>query len=228
VKQNLDELERFGEDGIMNKQTMASNEYATLAELGLQRAERFALQLSIEVCGFDRCGRFFTERSETCDTSDGGCKFYLRTEVDREAVVALRVIERYDQRGDGAATILFQVSNTERGSNGWTLGALKLRAEDSCRCGACTGGVVLLRSIDFWRTGCACTESESVIQLLNRLRSCGLRTAVSDCHAIHGALKCAATTATANSNPRCEAACPVKLRLNPHPSKTEGWGTPSR
>jgi hypothetical protein len=31
VKQNLDELERFGEDGIMNKQTMASNEYAALA-----------------------------------------------------------------------------------------------------------------------------------------------------------------------------------------------------
>ena len=89
----------------MNKQTIASNDYATLAELGVQRAERFALQLSIEVCGFDRCGRFFTERSETCDISDGGCKFYLRTEVDREAVVALRVIERHDQRGNESGDI---------------------------------------------------------------------------------------------------------------------------
>jgi hypothetical protein len=116
---------------MMNKRTVAPHEYATLAELGMQRAERFALQLSIEVCGFDRGGRFFTERSETCDISDGGYKFYLRTEVDREAVVALRVIERYDQRGNGAAPVLFQVANMERGSNGWTLGALKLRTEDS-------------------------------------------------------------------------------------------------
>jgi hypothetical protein len=127
----LDERERFGQDGIMSNQSISSTTATALAELGLQRAERFALQLSIEVCGFDRCGRFFTERSETCDISGGGCKFFLRTEVDREAVVALRVIERYDQRGNGAAPVLFQVANMERGANGWTLGALKLRAEDS-------------------------------------------------------------------------------------------------
>ena len=115
----------------MSRQAVSSDLSTALAEFGSQRPERFALQLSIEVCGFDRCGRFFTERSETCDISDGGCKFYLRTELDREAVVALRVIERYDQRGNGAAPVLFQVANMERGSNGWTLGALKLRAEDS-------------------------------------------------------------------------------------------------
>ena len=115
----------------MDKQTIQSKGSTALAELGLQRAERFVLQLSIEVCGFDRCGRFFTERSETCDVSDAGCKFYLRTEVEREAVVALRVIERYDRRGNGAAPVLFQVASMERGSSGWTLGALKLRAEDS-------------------------------------------------------------------------------------------------
>ncbi len=63
--------------------------------------------------------------------SDGGCKFYLRTEVEREAVVALRVIERYDQRGRWRAPVLFQVAQIERESSGWTLGALKLRPEDS-------------------------------------------------------------------------------------------------
>jgi|SRR5271155_1421145 hypothetical protein len=115
----------------MNKQTMQSKSSTALAELGPQRAERFALQLSIEVCGFDRCGRFFTERSETCDVSDGGREFYLCTEVDCEAVVALRVIERCDQRGNGAAPVLFQVAHMQRGSSGWTLGAVKLRAEDS-------------------------------------------------------------------------------------------------
>jgi hypothetical protein len=115
----------------MNKQTIQSQGFTALAESGLQRAERFASRLSIEVCGFDRCGRFFTERSETCDVSDGGCKFYLRAELDREAVVALRVIERFDRRRNGAAPVLFQVANIERGTNGWTLEALKLRAEDS-------------------------------------------------------------------------------------------------
>jgi hypothetical protein len=128
---NLDERERFGQDGTMSRQAESSNVSTALAELSSQRAERFALQLSIEVCGLDRSGRFFTERSETCDVSDGGCKFYLRTEVDCEAVVALRVIERYDQRGNGATPVLFQVAHMERGSSGWTLGALKLRAEDS-------------------------------------------------------------------------------------------------
>ena len=128
---NQDEWERFGQDGTMSRQAVSSNLSTALAEFGSQRPERTAAQFSIEVCGFDRCGRFFTERSETSDVSDGGCKFYLRTEVEREAVVALRVIERYDQRGNGAAPVLFQVAQMERGSSGWTLGALKLRPEDS-------------------------------------------------------------------------------------------------
>ena len=128
---NLDEREGVGQDGIMSRQTVPSNLSTALAEFGSQRAERIASQLSIEVCGFDRCGRFFTERSETCDVSDAGCKFYLRTEVEREAVVALRVITRSDRRGSVAAPVLFQVAHMERGSSGWTLGAWKLRAEDS-------------------------------------------------------------------------------------------------
>jgi len=115
----------------MSRQAVSSNVSTALAELGSRRPERSALQLSIEVCGFDRCGRFFTERSETCDVSDAGCKFYLRTEVEREAVVALRVIERSDRRGSVAAPVLFQVAHMERGSSGWTLGAFKLRVEDS-------------------------------------------------------------------------------------------------
>lgn len=123
----------------MSRQTVSSNLSTTLAEFGSLRPERTATQFSIEVCGFDRCGRFFTERSETSDVSDGGCKFYLRTEVEREAVVALRVIERYDQRGNGAAPVLFQVAHMERGSSGWTLGALKLRAEDSWPMGSLDG-----------------------------------------------------------------------------------------
>jgi hypothetical protein len=114
----------------MNKQTSPAKGSAAMAELPTQRPQRTALRLSIEVCGFDRCGRFFTERSETCDVSDAGCKFYLRTEVDREAVVALRVLERYDNRGSGAPPMLFQVARIEHEPTGWALGALKLHADD--------------------------------------------------------------------------------------------------
>jgi hypothetical protein len=121
--------DRLRQDGTMNKQTLPSNGSRTLAA-SAGRPERIALQFAIEVCGFDRCGRFFTERSETSNVSAGGCEFYLRTEVEREAVVALRVIERCAQRGNNAAPVLFQVAHMERQSSGWSLGAWKLRAED--------------------------------------------------------------------------------------------------
>ena len=113
----------------MNKQTLPSNGSRTLAA-SAARPERIALQFAIEVCGFDRCGRFFTERSETSNVSVGGCEFYLRTEVEREAVVALRVIERFARGGNNAAPVLFQVAHMERQPSGWSLGAWKLRAED--------------------------------------------------------------------------------------------------
>ncbi len=114
----------------MNNQTATPNGSVTLTEAAVRRPAGLASQLAIEVCGFDRCGRFFTERSETCNLSDGGCKLYLRTEVERDAILALRVIERYDNRGSGAAPVLFQVTHIERESSGWKLGALKLHAED--------------------------------------------------------------------------------------------------
>jgi hypothetical protein len=122
--------DRLRRDGTMDKQASPSNGPARLAEATARRRAGLALQFTIEVCGFDRCGRFFTERSETCDVSGAGCKFHLRTEVDREAILALRVIERYDSRGSGSAPVLFQVAHIERESGGWTLAALKLHTED--------------------------------------------------------------------------------------------------
>jgi hypothetical protein len=115
----------------MNKQTVSLEDRAPHTVLAPQRPHRFALQFSIDVCGFDRCGRFFTERSETCDVSDAGCKFYLRTEVERDAVVALRLIDRYDRRANASSPMLFQIAHVERDSSGWILGALKLHAEDA-------------------------------------------------------------------------------------------------
>jgi hypothetical protein len=50
--------------------------------------------------------------------------------VGHEAILALRVIERYESRGSGSAPVLFQVRQIERESSGWTLGAVKLHTDD--------------------------------------------------------------------------------------------------
>jgi hypothetical protein len=63
------------QDGTTNKPTSPSNGSTTPAEATARRPARLAMQFAIEVCGFDRCGRFFTERSDTRNVSDGGCKF---------------------------------------------------------------------------------------------------------------------------------------------------------
>jgi len=114
----------------MNNRGSPSNGSATLVEVATQRPERIALRFPIEVCGFGRCGHFFTERSETCNVSIRGCKFYLRTEVECEAIVALRVIDRHDRRRKDPSPVLFQVVRIEREPSAWALGAWKLRAED--------------------------------------------------------------------------------------------------
>ncbi len=120
------------QEGAVDKQALPwkGQGLATISGLTPLRPERFRPQISIEVCGFDRCGRFFSERSETSNVSEEGCKFYLRTEVERDANVALRAIDRHDRRGNDSAPVLFQVSRIERESSGWALGASKLHGDD--------------------------------------------------------------------------------------------------
>jgi hypothetical protein len=59
-----------------------------------RREARYPLQLPIEVSGFDSHGRFFAECTDTCDVSDHGCRFALRQEVRKDAVVAIRQARR--------------------------------------------------------------------------------------------------------------------------------------
>ncbi len=94
------------------------------------REERYSLQASIEVCGFNLRGRFFTERSETSNVSDGGCKFCLRTEIAPDAIVALRVAGGNKRGGQDTSPVLFQVVRVERDSNQWIVGAIKLQSDE--------------------------------------------------------------------------------------------------
>lgn len=88
-----------------------------------QRESRRGLSHVIEVCGFDRNGRFFSERTLTCDISDNGCKFDLHTEVESQSVLAIRVINRRHGQEIDSRPVLFQVVRMEPQPGGWTMGA---------------------------------------------------------------------------------------------------------
>ncbi len=89
------------------------------------RENRIGLRFSIEISGFDRFGKYFSERSETTNVSKNGCKFRVHKEIKPDSVVAIRVVRSKDPKGE-AAPILFQVSRTEATRDGWSAGAAKL------------------------------------------------------------------------------------------------------
>jgi|SRR5271155_5252358 len=88
---------------------------------------RSILHVPIEVCGFNRYGRFFSEKTSTCDVSSGGCKFELCTEVEKDSIVAIRVNTRRHGKETDARPILFQINWSQERHDGFTLGASKLQ-----------------------------------------------------------------------------------------------------
>ncbi|HXZ13181.1 MAG TPA: hypothetical protein VEG64_12390 [Candidatus Sulfotelmatobacter sp.] len=89
----------------------------------LKRESRRTLSRPIEVSGFDRNGRFFSERTLTFDISDNGCKFNLQTEVDRQSALAIRMIHRRHGLELDSRPVLFEVARMEPQPGGWTMGA---------------------------------------------------------------------------------------------------------
>ena len=94
---------------------------------GRRRQPRTPLKIPIEVCGFNRHGRFFSEKTTTADVSIGGCKFNLRTDVEKETVLAIRVIHRRNGQELDSRPVLFQVNWFQALADGFTLGASKLQ-----------------------------------------------------------------------------------------------------
>jgi hypothetical protein len=93
-----------------------------------RREKRITLAFPIEGSGFDRRGQFFSERTVTADVSEGGCRFHLKTEVERGAVVAIKVVSRHTYRPP-ERPLLFKVARVVEEPKGWTLGAVKLQPE---------------------------------------------------------------------------------------------------
>jgi len=89
-----------------------------------------ARQLLIEACGFDRSGRFFTERTETSDVSESGCKFRLRAEINSDAILALRIIGDRNNGVPPMRPVLFRTVQTEKDSCDWIVAVSKLQQND--------------------------------------------------------------------------------------------------
>jgi hypothetical protein len=102
-------------------------EHPTPAGIERRREVRADPKFPVEVCGFDRGGRFFSEKTATSDVSDGGCKMHLRTEVDKSSVLAIRVITRRFGLEVDARPMLFQVNWIRAAANGWDVGVAKLQ-----------------------------------------------------------------------------------------------------
>jgi hypothetical protein len=94
-----------------------------------RREKRIPLVFPIEVSGFDRNGRFFRERTVTADVSESGCRFQLKTEVERGAVLAIKLASRDTNRQQLERPLLFKVARVAEEKSGWTLGASKLQPE---------------------------------------------------------------------------------------------------
>jgi hypothetical protein len=92
-----------------------------------RREQRIASAFRVEVCDFNRHGRFFTERTLTSNISDGGCQLSLHVEVEKDSIVALRVIERRNGCELDSRPVLFQVERMVPQASGWTLGVSKLQ-----------------------------------------------------------------------------------------------------
>jgi hypothetical protein len=89
---------------------------------------RADLRIPVEVCGFNRHSRFFSERTFTVNVSSGGCRLLLHAEVDEETILAVRLIQRRMGREIDTRPTLFQVVWLEGQANGWTLGASKVQS----------------------------------------------------------------------------------------------------
>jgi len=94
------------------------------------RADRRAIQIPIEACGFDRRGRFFTERTETLNVSDTGCKFRVRTELACDAVVAVRVLNDTSDGTPPLRSVLFRIVRTEPNVAEWSVAGSQLQQDD--------------------------------------------------------------------------------------------------
>ena len=100
------------------------------SSLDRRREARLTIRFPIEVSGFDREGKFFSERTTTDDISEHGCRFQLRAELDPSTVVAVKVISPDGPISETAKLILYQIARVQKSDDGMMIGAAKLQSDN--------------------------------------------------------------------------------------------------
>ena len=95
-----------------------------------RKGKRVPLAFPIEVSGFDPTGRLFAECTTTSNISESGCRFQVKTQLERGDVVAIKLLSRRNDLAPASKPLLFQIVWVAREAEGWTAGALQLESEN--------------------------------------------------------------------------------------------------
>jgi hypothetical protein len=95
-----------------------------------RQGKRAPLALPIEVSGFDRTARLFLERTMILDVSAAGCRFQLKTPLERGDVVAISLLSGQEDELSAGKPVLFRIMWSIREAEGWTVSALRLQPEN--------------------------------------------------------------------------------------------------
>ena len=105
------------------------NELVNEISVDRRSGKRLRLNFPIEITGFDRAGRFFTEQTKTADISEIGCRFDLLTPVESGNVVAIKLLPPGKATLPEEKPLLFEVVWTVARTIGWTVGTRKLQGD---------------------------------------------------------------------------------------------------
>ena len=100
------------------------------AQKDRRKGKRVPLAFPIEVSGFDSTGRLFAECTATSNISESGCRFQVKTQLERGDVVAIKLLSRRNDLAPASKPLLFQIVLVAREAEGWTAGALQLESEN--------------------------------------------------------------------------------------------------
>jgi hypothetical protein len=89
-----------------------------------RREERFRLAIEIEVSGIDENGQMFRYNTVTNDVSEWGCAFLAPIQMQKDDLIALRVVSVNE------SPTPFQVTNVVKQGDGWRIGTWKLGDAD--------------------------------------------------------------------------------------------------
>jgi len=96
-----------------------------------RREPRLPLTFPIEVSGFDRVGRFFTEQSSCFDVGAASCAFRLHTEVEEDSALAIRSFHWQNNNVLDSRPVLFKVARLDKSGEEWIVAAVRLQPEQT-------------------------------------------------------------------------------------------------